>query len=73
MLEGGRGLIKAAMSGMEDLTVREASGEELRDLALGAFSVWGGSWAGVGGGGLSGSEVNARGADMADMTPPKAE
>lgn len=53
--------------------MREASGEELRDLAVEAFSVLGGSGAGVGGVGLSGSDVNARGAEMADMTPPKAE
>jgi hypothetical protein len=65
--------MRAARSGTEDLTVREASGEELRDLAVEAFSVLGGSGAGVGGVGLSGSDVNARGAEMADMTPPKAE
>jgi hypothetical protein len=62
--------MRAARSGTEDLTVREASGDEFRDLAFDAFSV---SGAGVGGVGFSGSEVNARGAEMADMTPPKAE
>lgn len=61
------------MSGTEDLTVREASGDEFRDLAFDVFSVLGDSGAGVGGVGFSGSEVNARGAEMADMTPPKAE
>ena len=66
-------LIKAARSGTEDLTVREASGDELRDLVFGVFSVCGDSGAGVGGVGFSGNDVNARGADMADMTPPKAE
>jgi hypothetical protein len=65
--------MRAARSGTDDLTVREASGDELGDLSLEAFSVLGGSGAGVGGAGLRGSEVKARGADMAEMTPPKAE
>jgi hypothetical protein len=32
-----------------------------------------GSATGVGGAGFSGSEVKARGAEMADITPPNAE
>jgi len=55
------------------LTVREASGDELRDLVLDGFSAFGESGAGVGGVGFRGSEVNAKGAEMAEMTPPKAE
>ena len=53
--------------------MREASGDELRDLVFQEFSGLGDSGAGVGGGGFSGNEVNASGADIADMTPPKAE
>lgn len=66
-------LMREARSGTDDLTVREASGDELRDLDLDDFSSFSGSAAGAGGVGLSGSEVKARGAEMADMTPPKAE
>jgi hypothetical protein len=65
-------LIKAARSGTEDLTVREASGDRGLDLAFGIFSL-GGSATGVAGVGFSGSEVKASGAEMADMTPPNAE
>lgn len=66
-------LIRAARSGTDDLTVREASGDELRDFALDGFSAFGESGAGVGGVGFRGSEVKAKGAEMAEMTPPKAE
>jgi hypothetical protein len=59
--------IRAEMSGSEDLIVCDAS----RDF----FLSWG---AGVGSGGVgagrvSGRDVKAKGADMAEMTPPKAE
>jgi len=66
-------LIKAARSGTEDLTVLDASGECVRDLVLEGFSSLGVSDTGVGAEGLRGREVKARGALMADMTPPKAE
>ena len=70
--------MRAARSGTEDFTVREASGEALRDWGLDfeleALAVRGGSGAGagVGGVGLRGSDVKASGAEMAEMTPPKA-
>jgi hypothetical protein len=65
-------LIRAARSGTDDLTVRKASGDRVLDAAFGVFSL-GVSATGVAGAGLSGSEVNASGAEMADMTPPNAE
>jgi len=66
-------LIRAARSGTEDLTVLEASGECGRDLVLDDVSSLGVSDTGVGADGLSGREVKASGALIADMTPPKAE
>jgi len=61
--------IRAAMSGSEDFIVWEDSGDLVRDLRSGEDC----SAGGVGAGKVKGREVNASGAEMADMTPPKAE
>jgi hypothetical protein len=65
--------MRAARSGTDDLTVLEASGECVLDLPLDVFASLGGSETGVGAVGLSGRDVKARGALMAEMTPPNAE
>jgi hypothetical protein len=66
-------LMRAARSGTDDLTVLEDSGDCVLDLLLDTLSSLGGSETGVGAVGLSGKEVNAKGALIADITPPKAE
>jgi hypothetical protein len=65
-------LIRAARSGTDDLTVRDASGDRVLDFVFG-FSSFGGSAAGAGGVGFKGRDVNASGAEMVEMMPPKAE
>ena len=66
-------LIRAARSGIEDLTVLEASGDWFLDLLFDTRFAFGGSDTGVGAVGLSGRDVKAKGALMADITPPNAE
>lgn len=66
--------MRVLRSGSEDFTVREASGESgfgfdfcfVGDGGAGSSSLEGVA-------GFKGSEVKARGAEMADMTPPKAD
>jgi hypothetical protein len=53
--------------------VRDASGDWALDLDLDDLSSLGCSDAGVGVVGFKGRDVKARGALMADMTPPNAE
>jgi len=65
--------MREARSGTEDLTVRAASGECVLLFVFEALTSLDGSTTGVEVRGLRGSDVKARGADMADMTPPKAE
>jgi hypothetical protein len=65
--------MRAARSGTDDLTVLEASGDCVLDSLFDAFSCLGGSETGVGAVGLSGKDVKARGALMAEITPPNAE
>lgn len=65
--------MSAARSGTDDLTVRDASGDCALDFDLRAFSSLGGSCTGVGAMGFSGREVKAKGALIADITPPNAE
>jgi hypothetical protein len=66
-------LIREARSGTEDLTVRDASGDRVRGLVLDDLSSLGGSGAGADAVGFRGREVKASGAEMAEITPPKAE